>query len=929
MKSRHFCTFRRACDRLSETSSGFALVIALSLMAFVLLLVLSITTLIQVETSSAQINLQALQNRENARLALTMAIAQLQRYVGHDQRITARAELLGDEQFHPRARFWTGVWDAKDMNEAPVWLVSGKNTDAKTATANTIQLVGRGTVGDDPSQFVYVPTIEMLRDNGTVSSRLGWWISDEGVKASVANCPLNKRPPPNFRIEEDALQLQSVSSHGLEAIFDTYDRFTSSSTKLTDRVSSIEQLITLNGFRESVPDTSQEALFHTLTLNSYGVLASTTDNGLMQDLSIFPALLGTGLQNYLQLGETHANTLAAQANTLAKKLLFTDIVGLESMETIQDGDIATPIIPVLSNFMIAFTIRTKNEHPEKNNENFLIRARFFCEFWNPFTHTLSMNDKNGKPITLELEITGFPEVTVKSDSNSREPINLQTIMKDPNNENDAVVIQLLNGANEPWFPGRSKNWVGLETINELPHSPYKSIDTETKEWPENDRALGGIDGIDTGVRGFSGDIRHENTRSHALKINVYQATETSRELVVQLDKFRYEPVSTINPNNAGGYFANNHKLMTFGYHIMLKEPYHSNFDGEFPRGIWLKDNDPRNPKPLLLNDWHLDSNTNAGIGSPYIAAFNGKSPLLIPEPHEINQLGSHTLSFRDHERLLDRSKDTKVSLHELWQDAPLFELPRRRVLSLASLQHIYIHNERPFQVGNSWGNQGEHNTSSWFDRYYFSGFSRSDDMNDFNSRIGPNNPYLQFISADSFITRFDSWRKDHPPDDKIAARNPAQYLMVANRFNINSTSVNAWKAVLSSLRIDGFDHLHWPDEDTSDLDTLSLLSISRKEGNFTRFSHSLEETCQATIPPARLNAAPSAFYRLGARRFESEDFTDFAEEIVRLLQKRGKPFESMEAFLSESSPDQGSLLEQAIRNVLTNPSSAVKNIRSL
>ena len=225
MESQLACMYpQRTFDDQGKSHHGFALVIALSLMALVLLLVLSITTLIQIETRSAQINLQTLKTRESARLALMLAIGQLQEHAGHDQRITARAELLGDEAIHPSARFWTGVWDAADMDKAPVWLVSGKDTDADTAPAEPMQLVGPGTVGNNPSQYVEVPSVEVLDAKGNVSNRLGWWISDEGVKASVACMPLDKRPTPNFLEKDDSLQLQLASAHGLEAIFDQYDR---------------------------------------------------------------------------------------------------------------------------------------------------------------------------------------------------------------------------------------------------------------------------------------------------------------------------------------------------------------------------------------------------------------------------------------------------------------------------------------------------------------------------------------------------------------------------------------------------------------------------------------------------------------------------------------------------------------------------------
>ena len=917
---------RCAHDDRSKSHRGFALVIALSVMALVLLLVLSITTLIQVETSSAQAQLKTLKARETARLGLAMAIGQLERYASNDQRVTARAELLGNETIYSGARFWTGVWDTTDMDEAPVWLVSGKNVDARTKPTASVRLVGPGTVGEDTSQYVYVPTVEVFNSKGNLSSRLGWWISDEGVKTSVASLPLHERPIPNFLNEDDALQLQLASTHGLEAIFDKYDRFSANCTKVLDRVSSINQLNTLEKFNESVPDTSREALFHTLTLNSCGLLTSTTGGGLMQDLSLFPELLGPGLRSYLQLGETHANLLAAKKDPIAKKLLFTNIIGLEDIGNLQNGDIATPIIPVLSSFMIAFTIRSLKSPAE--NAKFLLRARFFCEFWNPYTHTLSMADDKGQPVDLELEITGFPEVVVHGEEvinvdgvhetvyHKSNPINLQTLMKDPKNEDNAVVIRLVNDPMEPWLPGRSKNWVGIDhELSDPACSPYKSTDTKTKRWDRNDRTLGGTDGINTGEPAFAGKLRHKSSEEHTLRIKVYQVTSSSRKLVSDLNGFLYEPVST----SAEGY-ENDHKGMTFGYHIMLREPNNSYAAIDFFRGLWLKDHDPRSPVPMFRNDWHLNNNIEENTGSPYVAVVNGLEEISPPEPQKIHEdfNSENTIDSNRFERLLDRSKFNGNSLDELWQDAPLFELPRKRVLSLASLQHVYMHNERPFQVGNSWGSQGRYNTSEWFDRYFFSGLSRDDRVVEFNRQAGPTNPCLQFENMDSLLARFPLWQ-EASPDDVVTAREPARYLMVANRFNINSTSIDAWKAVLSSLRLGDFSHLYWPDENTSDLNTLHLSQDSGVQGSFTRFSHSLEETYQAPASPVTNGTADSAFYRHGTRRFSSGEFEVFAQEIVRLIKQRGMPFQSMEEFISGSSTGDGSLLEQAIKNVFTDP----------
>ena len=62
-----------------QSRGGFALVIALSLMAFILLLLLSITSLVRVEAQSAQISTKQLRAEQNALLALNVAIGELQK----------------------------------------------------------------------------------------------------------------------------------------------------------------------------------------------------------------------------------------------------------------------------------------------------------------------------------------------------------------------------------------------------------------------------------------------------------------------------------------------------------------------------------------------------------------------------------------------------------------------------------------------------------------------------------------------------------------------------------------------------------------------------------------------------------------------------------------------------------------------------------
>ena len=63
-------------------------------MAFMLLLLLSMTTLVQVESRGTQIQMQQMEAEQAALLGLQVALGELQKTAGPDQRVTATAGLV-------------------------------------------------------------------------------------------------------------------------------------------------------------------------------------------------------------------------------------------------------------------------------------------------------------------------------------------------------------------------------------------------------------------------------------------------------------------------------------------------------------------------------------------------------------------------------------------------------------------------------------------------------------------------------------------------------------------------------------------------------------------------------------------------------------------------------------------------------------------
>jgi hypothetical protein len=308
----------------AASQRGFALVIALSLMSFVLLLVLSLSTLIQVENRSASTSGAQLEARLNAQLGAMIALGDLQRYTGPDQRVTARSDILvapGEIGSAGQER-WTGVWSSKSdtadsldtvdglNNRQPVWLVSGENPDAfRPLSGTTVALatVGKSVIDksvNGTDDTVRVETEVILGSGDNVSGRYAYWVSDEGIKARVnlADPHLDSTDPDAEYYRNAMAQVADPTAvsnvEGNQILTATDSRWKNA----TLDPSTISTLKNIPMFLE--PDLGGANLdgvnrefFHDFTVHSSGVLANVKDGGLKRDLStallaLPPDLLG-------------------------------------------------------------------------------------------------------------------------------------------------------------------------------------------------------------------------------------------------------------------------------------------------------------------------------------------------------------------------------------------------------------------------------------------------------------------------------------------------------------------------------------------------------------------------------------------------------------------------------------------------------------
>ena len=148
---------------------GFALVVTLSLLILLTVIAVGLLSLSAVSLRSSSHGMAQSEAQANARLALMIAIGELQKQLGPDQRISVTADQRiqsgGDGSVTssaPGNRQWTGVFESwpatSDIRPTPVfrnWLVSGdparlaqvNAAETQLTGADAIELVGAGTMG--------------------------------------------------------------------------------------------------------------------------------------------------------------------------------------------------------------------------------------------------------------------------------------------------------------------------------------------------------------------------------------------------------------------------------------------------------------------------------------------------------------------------------------------------------------------------------------------------------------------------------------------------------------------------------------------------------------------------------------------------------------------------------------------------------------
>ena len=648
---------------VNRDDRGLALLLVVSLMALVTLLVVSLAVITRVETQVGSI--QATQNhaRQNAQLALNVALGQLQELAGSDRRVTATAEATGQTN----NRHWTGVWRSDDTGTTPwAWLVSGEGSAPSaesTPGRERIELVSESAT--DPMTQVVAP-LRILAESGVARGGFAYFVADEGVKArlmpaldtpTATDLPTQRKPilggtrPPGFAAEAGVNAWDASFQSRLE-ILSSRDQF--------------------SALGEGIDRDVTQTYWHDYTAWSEGVLADVVRGELKTDLTDAgdTAIAGLGAFNDL-MTEERANALSPVYPIRAGSVTATG--------AIYDG-----IHPIITQVGLQFSVHTISS----SSRTLETRLRFFIELTNPYSSALAAEDlrvvMSGLPDSLDIE----SRTTGTTRNHGGATLSLEPLYAMHTDSQGAPAIEFdLPFAESNWAPGRVITWRN-QSGNTMGEGANRELafdaSTRTSYWRE--RPGVGLDGPDSLLN--SSELRFTGSEDWNLRVEVQRANGETLQTAILPD---FAAVDS-------AWRDANSTLPDFGIQVRLVDRILSQ-DGN-GASAWITENLPSDFRRAELAEDFWEPTIDLESAS-YNVSFSAPNSglearqLFNRDPVERTYLSYYQPSFNS--------------------DVALFELPRQEWRSVGGLQHLPFVEGRIYNLGNSWSGRND-----WFDRYYFS-----------------------------------------------------------------------------------------------------------------------------------------------------------------------------------------------------------------
>lgn len=771
-------------------------------MAFVVVILLSLTLLIEVESRSSNTQKELLLVRNAAQTALFRALGDLQKHAGPDQRVTTRAEISG-VPLPNSTRFWTGVWNTTNTNSEPIWLVSGNNPSPNNVPAPSPQPLGDNYVtiseaydsenngdfsspDDAPSTIVPLQTIDDIQ--------LGWWVIDEGVKAALSpvdglSQDIDPRNTTDYLDYNQNTLLSNRLQHDPKFDFpDLYDSTLQSSPEedILRRANELEHIATIS--RDFVGDEQTRAsieaeLLHSITLDSSFVFSNTLEGGLKQDLSFLKtrdleSLTESNLQALYQdpddlINKQIARLVQFRANPTV--IQTDEVIGMQlDAATINEAaneKAQFRLSPVITEFQLSLGVAADDLGQSRSNETvspvYLVH-KLYLELWNPYTVPFLIGDPSMSAergfSDLRVEVENLPSFVITNEETSQSVSGkIQTLSYKWSDYASRKVMR----------PGM----IFQQTLPQDNYAPSAAGSNKTGvELTDLSLALPG-----KASDNYSGEF---DFTDGPVAITIYAISETGDEVELFKAEIDQYPAFTVDydPSNRATYFKrritsedgqfgmNHNSLETQGYAFAIRTRMLS--EQEYPGSIqdisnWLSKSDVRKQKILVdLDKWDINEAWEEPI-LPYDfrVSFNDTDPGSF-DPSE---------SFKP-----DDFFHYGASSGRQDRIARFIDFPTGEIIEMGALRALEFRDYPMSGISNPWGES----LNLLYDRYFFSSLPDPDEaVWDGAAKLA--NPRVT----------------SHSSTPSLVSPDTAEQLLLSNGFNLNSTSVLAWRKILAGNTI--------------------------------------------------------------------------------------------------------------------------------
>jgi len=875
-------------------------------MAVVMLVLVLLAGQLRISVADSFSNAEKLRAKESALLSAAIALGKLQKNAGPDQRATATASILGDDVDETN-RFISGVWNTADPEEAPEWLVSGRNFDVISphggANATEI-LLGSGTLGSSgiTDYQVRAPLVDF--GNNSSGGQFAFWVSDEGVKASLGLTS----PGTLTRIDQltateiGRLGIATPLRNGLETVFSDTSVFEDSTNKRRlERIGNIAEFSFFPGVRDP-SHISPQGSFHDYTVNAKGLLTNPISGGIKKDLSSAPEILGQGFEAYMNYpaylqAPDEDNELIRENSDLRRLHLMAEPNSFNPA----DGEILHSVAPIITDFGIQFS-------PHFRAGNAVISMQFALELWNPYTSGLV-----AEPLTVEIE--GFRPLTLIVENSEGVFWEATFDLMDTFGTNNTVTLNLtreqLHSGLSPSIdasavdavthpPGRVLYWIGAD----LRKSDKEAASFGTKSANRMRLELDAVPAATMPAEFSDGDVIYRMPETE-LTVTIRKTADKS-VVLGQYEDFTFAEVDSGNVGSVAGWSS---RWLTFQFR-MIERGHTFSLPSQ-----WLKFIDKRTVEPSFSD-----------LPDPELYTHTTREGTTSSNPDDSALRNNLSVAQDGKQFYFERVLSGSQWSHDPRRDVALFELPRQPLVSIGQLQHLHIVGMPPYSIGNPWGGEA---WNQLFDDYFLSGIQDGISMPDFDSApIQIPHPRLSF-AGNRLIALEDL--------DEGTFRNFGEdagvLFSVEGQFNVNSVSPRAWTSILGGSSFQNFDHAE-RDQNFHDSANTTATDIVIDQNNypvgFTRFPQSIQELFDVDAEAMdrdddrHLLSMKTGLNFLTPRTgFEGDD-SDYDREdeglllelgsaIAEAIRERnefvGRPYTSLREFLTEDYKAGASLIE--------------------